>query len=63
MSTLQQTEQTTPAAAAATTQVIYPKAGGYARMDSTGVEKSFLDSNTYAAAVGALMTQLNYYGI
>ena len=63
MSTLQQTEQTTPTAASAGTQLLYPKAGSMARMDASGLEKVFLDSNTYAAAVSATQTQVNFWGI
>ena len=63
MSTLMLVEQSTPATQASTQQVIYPKLGSYARMDSTGVEKVFLDSNTYAAATGILNLTLLNFGV
>lgn len=58
-----QVEQTAPTAQAATQQVIYPKAGGYARMDSTGVEKVFIDSASYAAAGGTLYLTWTNFGV
>jgi hypothetical protein len=63
MSYLQQVEQTTASAAGASNQFIYPKAGAYARMDSTGVEKSFLDSATYAAATSIMNMQTIFGGL
>ena len=46
MSGLVQVEQTTPVAEAAGQQRIYPKVGVLARMDSTGIEKTILDSSS-----------------
>lgn len=63
MGNLLQTEQTTMPAQAAGQQTLYPKAGSLARMDSTGVEKVILDSNTYAAAQAALIMQVNFGGL
>ena len=63
MSYLLQVEQSARPAEAATQQTIYPIAGGYARMDSTGVQKVILDSATYAAVAGALIVQANYLGL
>jgi hypothetical protein len=48
MSTLQQTEQTSPSAPGANTQLIYPKVGGWAVQNSAGVEQ-------------LLVTNINYY--
>lgn len=62
MSTILLVEQSNPGVQAATQQVIYPKIGQLARVDSTGVEKIILDSATYAAAVSATLTQVTYFG-
>ena len=63
MSTLLQVEQTAATAQASTQQVIYPKLGAYARMDSTGVEKVFLDSGSYVAANSAYNIYITNYGV
>ena len=63
MSDILMVEQASMTAQAASQQTLYPKAGALARMDSTGVEKIILDSSTYAAAAGALLTQSNYLGL
>jgi hypothetical protein len=63
MSTLTQIEQTTPTTPAPGAQVIYPKLGSYARLDSGGVEHILLDTTTYAAAMVAVQMQVNFWGV
>jgi hypothetical protein len=63
MSTVTLVEQTTPSVPSAGQQVFYPKAGSLARLDSTGIEKTLLDSRTYAAAEAARSTQIVFGGI
>jgi len=61
MSTLTQTEQTSPSAPSASQQRLYPKVGGMFRMDSTGTERQMLDTGTVQNA-GALLTVAQTYG-
>jgi hypothetical protein len=61
MSTLTQTEQTSPSTPGASQQRTYPKAGGYYRMDSTGTERQMLDTGTVDHA-SALLFMAHFYG-
>lgn len=61
MSTLTLVEQTNPGAQSAGQQKIYPKVGGLARVDSTGVEKTMLDSCSIAnvESIMGMITQFS----
>jgi hypothetical protein len=63
MSTITVVEQATPSTPSAGQQIVYPKAGSLARLDSTGVEKTLLDSRTYVAAEAARMTTILFAGL
>lgn len=63
MSTLQQTEQTTPSVPAASTQLMYHKVGGVYVMAADGVEKQIIVSTSYAVAMAAASTQVTYFGV
>jgi hypothetical protein len=54
MSVFQQTEQSTPTAPGANTQLVYPKVGGQFVMAADGIEKQILDSRSAAAYHTAL---------
>jgi hypothetical protein len=60
MSTLTQTEQTSPSTPAAGQQRLYPKVGGLYRMDSTGTEKQIMDSGSLDNTADALFLSQNY---
>ena len=62
MSTLQQTEQTTPATPAAGTQLAYPKVGGQFVVASDGIEKQLLDSRALAMCTTQLDMNIWYSG-
>lgn len=61
MSTLTQTEQSSPSTPSASQQRLYPKVGGMYRMDSTGAETKILDTGNVASA-SALLFIAQFYG-
>jgi len=70
MSQITLVEQTNPGAQSAGQQKVYVKSaaatppfGSLARVDSTGIERTTLDSGTYAAAATAIEMQVNFWGI
>jgi hypothetical protein len=63
MSTLQQTEQTTPSVPSANQQLIYPKVGGMYIMASDGIEKQILDSRSSNQAISLIVVNQTFYGI
>jgi hypothetical protein len=61
MSTLTQTEQTSPSTPSAGQQRSYPKVGGLYRQDSTGTEYKMLDTGAVDHS-SALIFMAHFYG-
>jgi hypothetical protein len=63
MSTLTQTEQTTPSTPAANQQRLYPKVGGLYRMNSAGTEILLLDQSNIDNTAALLFIAQQYGGL
>ena len=60
MSTLTQTEQTTPSVPAAGQQRLYPKTTGWYKQNSAGVETKILDTSDPDHAAALIFLAQNY---